>query len=133
MKQLLFLVALFLPHLALSQTVKPSYCNDFPSEYSAVKGIPNTKRARRTSLPKFATKAVSEYKVQVAILKNSHPADYPFHQKLVARYRPCEEVWVIESRNSYKSKADAEKLKRELVRAGYRGAYITELISFQAI
>ena len=130
---MLLLMAFFVPLYVFAQPEKPSYCNDFPSEYSAVRGIPTSKKPKRNSLPKFKTKPVSEYKVQVAILRNSHPGEYPFHKKLVARYRPCEEVWVIESRNSYKSRADAEKLKKELIRAGYRGAYITELVGYEGI
>jgi hypothetical protein len=70
--------------------------------------------------------------VQVAILRNTDPADYPFHHKLVARYRPCEQVWVIESRESFTERQAAEQLKRELVALGYRGAYLTELVAYQS-
>lgn len=125
MKSLIILTLCAFPLLLSAQTDKPAYCNDLPAEYDA-RGA-----KKKGSLPKFGTVAVVEYKVQVAILKNSHPADYPFHKSLVARYRPCEEVWVVESRNAFESKSQAESLKKDLIRLGYRGAYITQLVGFQ--
>lgn len=101
---------------------RPTYCDDLPTSYE--------KGYKSPSLPKFNTTAVKEYKVQVAILKETHPADFPFHPSLIARYRPCEEVWVVESRESFSRRIDAETLKKELVGLGYRGAYITELVAF---
>ena len=125
MKRLILILLWAFPILVFAQTNKPAYCNDLPAEYDA-RGS-----SKRGSLPKFGTVALVEYKVQVAILKNSHPADYPFHKSLVARYRPCEEVWVVESRQSFESKSAAESLKKDLIRLGYKGAYITELVGFQ--
>ena len=87
--------------------------------------------ASRPALPKFNTAAVTEYKVQVAILKFTHPKDYPFHKSLVARYRPCEQVWVVESRESFSSREEAEELQNELKRLGYRGAYLVELLGYE--
>lgn len=125
-------VLLFLPFLCFSQTQteeRPTYCDELPVTYEKVafrKG-----GSTRSALPRFATTPTTEYKVQVAILKFSDPKDFPFHPKLVARYRPCEGVWVIESRESYASKTEAKKLQTEMEKLGYRGAYITELVGYQ--
>ena len=125
-------VLLLLPFLCFSQVQteeRPTYCDELPVTYEKVafrKG-----GSTRSSLPRFATTPTTEYKVQIAILKFSDPKDFPFHPKLVARYRPCEEVWVIESRESYASKAEAKKLQTEMEQLGYRGAYITELVGYQ--
>lgn len=104
---------------------KPSYCNEPPNAYE--------KRPKAISggLPRFATKAVVEYKVQVAILRTTDPRSYPFHKALIARYRPCEQVWVVESRQMFKRRADAEKLQAELKRLGYGESYITTLIGYE--
>ncbi|RME94018.1 MAG: hypothetical protein D6772_15225 [Bacteroidetes bacterium] len=107
---------------------KPAYCDNLPVNYDQVtaKNV-----APRPKLPKFGTQAVTEYKVQVAILKFTDPAEYPFHSKLLARYRPCEEVWVIESRETFKTKAEAQRLQRELQNVGYSSAYLVECIGYQ--
>lgn len=107
-----------------AQEDRPSYCDALPITYS--KGA-----SSRPSLPKFGTTPTKEYKVQVAILRNTNPSEYPFHEKLVARYRPCEEVWVIESRESYASRSTALQLRNELRDMGYRGAYLVELVGYQ--
>lgn len=73
----------------------------------------------------------TEYKVQVAILRYTDPTEYPFHSSLVARYRPCEEVWVVESRESFPDKTQAKKLQGELKSLGYDNAFITELVGYQ--
>ncbi len=112
------------PLFALAQ--RPAYCDDLPVVYE--KGA--AANGARPRLPKFATAPVIEYKVQVAILKFTHPKDHTFHPKLVARYRPCEEVWVVESRESFPDRKDAEKLRKELIQAGYKGAYITDLLGY---
>ncbi len=104
---------------------RPSYCDDIPVMYDKTVAPPSD------ALPRFNTASVTEYKVQVAILKFTHPKDYPFHKSLVARYRPCEQVWVVESRESFASRAEAEKLQAELKRLGYKGAYLIELLGFQ--
>ena len=132
MRITIFILIFFIPFLAFSQTKteeRPTYCDELPVTYEKVafrKGGDT-----RPSLPRFATTPTTEYKVQVAILKFTHPRDFPFHEKLVARYRPCEEVWVVESRESFPSKAEALKLAKELEKLGYRGAYITELVGYQ--
>lgn len=126
------LFALLLPVFCLAQAQteeRPTYCDELPVTYEKVAF--RKSGARRSSLPRFQTQAIKEYKVQVAILRFTDPKDFPFHPKLVARYRPCEEVWVVESRESYPNKADAQRLQAELERLGYRGAYITELIAYQ--
>ena len=125
MKSTIVLVfVLCLPFLIRAQ--RPAYCDDLPVVYE--KGA--SANGARPKLPEFATQPVIEYKVQVAILKFSHPKDHTFHPKLVARYRPCEEVWVVESRESFTDRKDAEKLRQELIKAGYKGAYITDLLGY---
>ena len=129
---------LFLFPLLLNGQSRPSYCDGgVPVTYEKAglrKDVNSTGGSRGSSpvkLPKFDTDATTEYKVQVAILRYSSPTDHPFHNSLVARYRPCEEVWVVESRKSYATRAGADKLKRDLIRLGYKGAYITELVAYQ--
>ncbi|MEN0005188.1 MAG: hypothetical protein AAF798_13635 [Bacteroidota bacterium] len=104
---------------------KPSYCDDIPDEYS--KGVIKKKGA----LPKFTTKAVKLYKVQVAILRNTNPESYPFHSSLVARYRPCEQVWVVESKKTFKTRSEADKEKANLRKLGYGGCYVTTILGYQ--
>lgn len=127
MKQIFLILIFCCPIILFAQDQKPSYCNDFPDEYSTARGINTPKRG---SLPRFGTEPVTEYKIQVAILRNTNPADYPFHKSLIARYRPCEEVWVVESRETFTSRKDADRLKKDLIALGYKGAYITELVGF---
>ncbi|HQU58675.1 MAG: hypothetical protein KDD02_10185 [Phaeodactylibacter sp.] len=125
MKKLAFIFALCTPLIVLAQApTRPAYCDELPATYEKVV-------APNTPLPQFNTTPVTEYKIQVAILKFTHPKDFPFHKKLVARWRPCEQVWVIESRDSFRNRADAEKLKSELIRLGYNGAYIVELMGYE--
>ncbi|OAV46203.1 hypothetical protein [Lewinella sp. 4G2] len=120
--------------LALSlmgQTAKPAYCNDDgPVAYGSVVGVdaPTTAPA---ALPAFGSLPVTEYKVQVAILRYSDPSEFPFHSSLVARYRPCEEVWVIESRESFADRSEAQDLQMMLKDLGYSGAFITDLVGYQ--
>lgn len=122
-KTTIFLL-LGIPMFAAAQ--RPAYCDDLPVVYE--KG--GAADGARPKLPKFATAPIIEYKVQVAILKFTHPKDHTFHPKLVARYRPCEEVWVVESRESFPDRKEAEKLRKELIKAGYKGAYITDLLGY---
>ena len=110
--------------LSAQDANKPSYCDALPDMYE--KGA-----ASKVSLPRFSTTPVKQYKVQVAILRQTNPENYPFHRTLVARYRPCEQVWVIESKETFDTKEDANVLKRNLSKIGYEGAYITELVGFK--
>ncbi len=139
MRVTIIVILFFIPLAGFSQTPndeRPNYCDDLPVSYESAlarKGGSTSSSAdggSRSSLPRFATAPTIEYKVQVAILRFTDPKDYPFHSKLVARYRPCEEVWVVESRESFSDKNDAQKLQAELERLGYRGAYITELVAY---
>jgi hypothetical protein len=123
MKQLCIICLLIIPGFLFSQG-KPTYCDEVPTMYDKTV-------SSRPALPRFNTTPVTEYKVQVAILKYTHPSDYPFHKKLVARFRPCEQVWVVESKKVCKTKAEAEQLKDELRDLGYSGAYVTELIGYE--
>ena len=126
MKTILALTCLLIPLWLLGQPeTRPSYCDELPDTYE--KGAITSRKA----LPKFATKSVKLYKVQVAILRNTNPQNYPFHSKLVARYRPCEQVWVVESKETFKDRKKAEQLKVELKKKGYGGCYITELIGYE--
>ncbi|MCI5081413.1 MAG: SPOR domain-containing protein [Saprospiraceae bacterium] len=124
MKTTVFLFCLMLPFFLIGQETRPSYCDELPETYE--KGA-----SARKALPKFSTRAVKLYKVQVAILRNTNPANYPFHPKLVARFRPCEQVWVVESKDTFKDRKKAEELKVELKKKGYGGCYITELIGYE--
>lgn len=134
MRVTIIVILLLLPLLSFSQETseeRPTYCDELPVTYEKVAfrrgGNP------RSSLPRFSTAPTTEYKVQVAILRFTDPKDFPFHSKLVARYRPCEEVWVVESRESFSDKGAARKLQSELERLGYRGAYITELVAYHGV
>ncbi|MCB0636133.1 MAG: hypothetical protein KDC54_05925 [Lewinella sp.] len=127
MKHLVLLFLLTLPCWLKAQP-RPAYCDDLPTTYEKGGTPPG---GSRQPLPRFNTASVTEYKVQVAILRNTDPHGYPFHEKLVARWRPCEQVWVVESRESFTDRQAAERLRQELENLGYRGAYITELVAFQ--
>jgi hypothetical protein len=129
MRILSLLAFLLISTVATAQdTPKPSYCEEAPATYGAP-GVPGGEAA--PSLPTFATTPTKEYKVQVAILRYTDPAEYPFHPSLVARYRPCEQVWVVESRESFASREDAVALQSVLEEAGYAGSYITDLVAYQ--
>lgn len=123
---LTFALICFFGQLSAQQEIPPPYCNDAPSTYGSVVAP----AAKPTPLPRFATTSHPEYKIQVAILRNTDPKDFPFHPTLVARYRPCEQVWVVESRESFKDRAEAEKLREQLKKLGYSGAYITDLVAY---
>ena len=124
MKHSIICFILLLPCWLLGQESRPAYCEELPVAYSE---IPNA----NASLPKFATTPTKEYKVQVAILRFTDPSNYPFHPLLIARYRPCEQVWVIESRESYPDRSAAEALREKLRKLGYEGAYLIELVGYQ--
>ena len=111
-----------------AQAEKPPYCAEGPATYGSVAAIPNA--TPPPPLPTFTTTPTMEYKVQVAILRYTDPSEYPFHSTLVARYRPCEQVWVVESRESFADRQDAVDLQNELKRLGYGGAYVTELMGY---
>ena len=89
---------------------KPSYCNEPPEAYDSRK---NASAVKPAALPK------------------TDPTKYPFHRSLVARYQPCEEVWIVESKQSFRNRQDAEKLRAELAKMGYGGAYITTLVGYE--
>lgn len=128
--KILFTLLLTLTALTLSaQTEKPPYCEEGPATYGSVAAIPGTTTA--PPLPRFTTTPVTEHKIQVAILRYTDPSEYPFHPSLVARYRPCEQIWVVESRESFANRADAVKLQNELKALGYSGAYVTDLVGYQ--
>ena len=129
MKHYLYLLTFFFLLLGsqtlLGQEPRPSYCDNLPVSYEKGAG------PSRPSLPKFNTVPVPEYKVQVAVLRFTDPSEYPFHPSLIARYRPCEEVWVVESKESFSKKADATALKNELRSMGYGGCYVVEMVAYQ--
>lgn len=128
MKQSFVLFLLLAASALVAQAEKPAYCNEGPSTYGAVAALPGT---TPPPLPRFKTTPVQEHKVQVAILRYTDPTEYPFHPDLVARYRPCEQVWVVESRNSFTDRNDAVALQQRLKDLGYGGAYVTDLIGYQ--
>lgn len=121
---ILLLLVLLLPCSLAGQTEKPAYC-DGPVQLYA-----RGKSGQAASLPRFRTTPFREYRIQVAILQQSDPATWPFHPSLVARYRPCEQVWVIESRESFTDRRRAEALRDRLIGLGYRGAYLVEQIGY---
>jgi hypothetical protein len=102
---------------------KPVYCDNLPSAYDA--------KPKPKALPVFNTTTGLEYRVQVAVLKDTDPRNYHFHNSLAARYQPCEQVWIVESKKTFKSRAEAERLKAELERLGYPGSYITTIVSYE--
>ena len=53
------------------------------------------------------------------------------HLVLRAIYRPCEEVWVVESKQSFKSKNEALQLRDKLKKLGYDGAYLIEMVAWE--
>ncbi|MCR9098714.1 MAG: hypothetical protein NXI25_02110 [bacterium] len=121
----LILIALCALPLLSNAQERPSYCDEIPVMYD--KGA----MAKPPALPRFETKPVTEYKVQVAILKFTHPKDYPFHKYLVARYRPCEQVWVVETKKCFRSRQEAEDMRSELKDLGYSGAYIVDVLAYE--
>lgn len=138
MRNLLLLLLLCCAGLVTAQTTaadapkpKPAYCDEGLNTYGSVPNVVDG--SPPNALPAFQTQATKEYKIQVAILRYTDPTEYPFHPALVARYRPCEEVWVVESRESFLDRADAADLQAELRAAGYSSAFITELIGYQAV
>lgn len=104
---------------------KPAYCNDVPSAYETGSG------RKPKPLPVFNTKNNLEYRVQVAVLRDTDPRNYSFHNSLVARYQPCEQIWIVESKKTYKSRDEAEKAKAEFGRLGYTGCYITTIVTYE--
>ena len=112
---------------AQDQQPKPTYCEELPATYGSVATLNATPPP---SLPRFSSTPTTEYRVQVAILRYTDPKDYPFHPSLVARYRPCEQVWVVESRESFPDRTQAVNLQNELKGLGYDGAYITDLVAY---
>jgi hypothetical protein len=128
-KYITFLFLLGVSQVCFAQDQKPAYCDELPSTYGNVVSPPGG--SPPPILPRFATTAVQEYKVQVAILRQTDPRGFPFHPSLVARYRPCEQIWVIESRESFANRSEAESLQQNLIKLGYQGAYLTDLIAYQ--
>jgi len=131
MRALLFFLLLsgIAAHSGIAQDTippKPWYCNP-PAGPMAARAV----SAAPSATPRMPTQAVTCYKVQVAILTRSNPRDFPFHPKLVARYRPCEEVWVIESRDTYEYREQAEEFVQEMLDVGYKGAYVTEIVGYE--
>lgn len=127
MKTLLTFLFLLTTLSLSAQTEKPAYCEEEPATYGSIGPIQGD---TRPPLPRFATTPTVAYKVQVALLRYTDPLDYPFHPSLVARFRPCEQLWVVESRESFTNRADAVKLQQKLKEVGYNGSYITDLIAF---
>lgn len=129
MKNLL-LFCLLLTGLSLgAQDIKPPHCAE-PITYGNVAAVGGNV-VSPPPLPRFTTTPTTEYKVQVALLRYTDPSEYPFHESLVARYRPCEEIWVVESRDSYPTREEAKALQAQLKSLGYDGAYITELVGYR--
>jgi len=129
MKNIFVLLFLFSANAIFAQAEKPPYCEEGPATYGAVAALPGG--STPPPLPRFTTTPTTEHKVQVAILRYTDPSEYPFHPELVARYRPCEQVWVVESRESFADRNEAVALQNKLKDLGYSGAYITDLVGYQ--
>lgn len=129
MKNLYVLLLLLVSSALFAQAEKPPYCEEGPATYGAVAALPGG--STPPPLPRFTTTPTPEYKVQVAILRYTDPTEYPFHSDLVARYRPCEQVWVVESRQSFANRSEAVAMQNKLKGLGYSGAYITDLVAYQ--
>lgn len=128
MKNLIALLFIFVSGALVAQAEKPPYCDEGPATYGSVAALPGA--STPPPLPRFTTVPTPEHKVQVAILRYTDPSEYPFHPDLVARYRPCEQVWVVESRESWANRADAVAMQNKLKGLGYSGAYITDLMAY---
>lgn len=128
MKNFILCSFILLAGVLSGQSEKPLYCEEGPETYGSVASLPG---GSPPPLPRFSTTPTKEYKIQVAILRYTDPSEYPFHPELVARYRPCEQVWVVESRSSFPDRADAVALQKRLKDLGYGGAYITDLVGYQ--
>ena len=132
MKSVTLLFLLCLIGISLSaQDTRPPYCDELPTTYGNAVSIVNGGAPVSPELPRFATTPTKEYKVQVAILRYTDPSEFPFHPTLVARYRPCEQVWVVESRESFADRNEAVALQNQLKALGYEGAYLTDLVAYQ--
>ena len=128
MKNTFTLLLLLVAGSLFAQAEKPAYCEEGPATYGSVAALPG---GSPPPLPKFNTTPTKEFKIQVAILRYTDPTEYPFHEDLVARYRPCEQVWVVESRESFADRNQAVAMQKKLQDLGYGGAYITDLVGYQ--
>jgi hypothetical protein len=103
---------------------KPAYCDEPPAmARSVVGGAP--------PIPRFPTLPTVCYKIQVAILRKNSPFEFRFHPSLVARWRPCEEVWVVESKETFCDRQEAERFRDNCKQMGYVDAFITQLVTYQ--
>ena len=105
---------------------KPSYC--FAPVQATARSAP---ASAATPFPEYPSLASICYKVQVAILREKDPTTYAFHPSLTARWRPCEEVWVVETKETYCNKNEAESAKGRLKELGYPGAFLTKMVGYQ--
>lgn len=113
----------------IQQMPKPAYCDE-PAPMAAraavpVGGSPTPTMAEYPTLPTVC------YKIQVAILRQSNPYNFRFHPSLMARWRPCEQVWVVESKNTFCDRAEAEAFQARLAELGYTDTFLTQLVTYQ--
>ena len=141
MKHLMILLGLALPLAGWSQAQteaevrqiqeqpKPAYCDEPAAPLQArsvpVGGSPVPALAQYPTLPTVC------YKVQVAILRQSNPFNFRFHPSLTARWRPCEEVWVVESKDTFCNREEAEQFQERLKELGYMDTFLTQLVTYQ--
>jgi hypothetical protein len=110
----------------IEQGPKPGYCEEPVMETARsvpVGGSP--------VLTEYPTLPCICYKVQVAILQETNPFNFHFHPSLVARWRPCEQVWVIESKDNFCSREEADNFRNRLRELGYADTYVTQLVTYQ--
>ena len=137
MKQAVLFLILLAPVFAFAQVQtqaeidqieaqpKPSYCDE-PVMAATTSAAPGG-----SPMPQYPALASICYKVQVAILRETSPYDFAFHPSLTARWRPCEEVWVVETKETYCNKNEAESAKGRLKELGYPGAFLTKMVGYQ--
>ena len=105
---------------------KPAYCEE--PEVSTARSVPV---GGSPVLAQYPTLPTICYKVQVAILRKTSPFNFRFHPSLIARWRPCEQLWVIESKDNFCSREEAENFRNRLRELGYEDTYVTQLVTYQ--
>jgi len=113
----------------IQQIPKPAYCDE-PALTATRAAVP-AGSAPVPVMAEYPTLPTVCYKVQVAILRQSNPYDFRFHPSLMARWRPCEQVWVVESKATYCDRAEAEVVQARLNELGYTDTFLTQLVTYQ--
>ena len=110
----------------IEQSPRPAYCDE--PTMAITRSVPV---GGSPVLPDYPTLPTICYKVQVAVLRETSPFNLHFHPSLVARWRPCEQVWVVESKDNFCSRDEAESFRSRLRELGYADTYVTQLVTYQ--